>query len=189
MEQKPLGIEAWEKWMVEKAIVIRKQQRRESCKLKREKEVELRAQNEKQEKLKSGEEKVKDWIERKNLADKLHKKVNIRQEKVKNEVNEQKKQQIMEKSDRKYQDWIDEKKNKEKEQKRLAKEEKRKKAMEKEDRQKKCQEAFDSWSKDAQKRPKSAHSSLGYTSGKLTGTCTCIHCLWIDAVFCKLHYY
>ena len=61
------------------------------------------------------------------------------------------------------------------EQRRLEKEKKKKEEEEKLEKQKKCDEAFNEWCKKSvnKVRPKSAHNSFGYTSGKLTGEYMC----------------
>lgn len=159
----------WEQWMVAKAKEHRERLSQETQRQQRAAEEEQARKEEKARKLKEGESKINEWIEKKAISEKHRKLQSARREHAKKEVEDAKKAEVEQKTQVKLAEWQEEKLNREKEARRKEREKKRKEQEEKEAKQKKCQAAYDEWYKKAQRRPKSAHSSLGYTSGKLTG--------------------
>lgn len=160
---------AWEDWIVRKAKETLKEQKKEQQRLEKERKAEELKRQEKEEKLKQAEKKIKDWVEKKNLSEKLQKRMAIKQEETKKELEEDTEKAKSEKAKIVYRKWLKTKLNKEKELKEKEEEKKKEDEARKLEKEKKCEETYKEWCKKATNRPKSSHSSFGYTSGKLTG--------------------
>jgi DNA repair exonuclease SbcCD ATPase subunit len=159
----------WEKWRLRKVKEELEQKEKEEKQLQKQRQEEERKRKEKEESEQKAAEKYNEWLEKKCIQLKTVRKQEQRRSKTKAEIEAEKKAETERKAQEKFDEWMAEKKKKQAEQKKKEAEKKKKEEEEKKERQKRAEEKYEEWCKQAQRRPKSSPSSLGYAGGKLTG--------------------
>ncbi|EDO49893.1 predicted protein [Nematostella vectensis] len=162
------ALSPWEEWLVRKTAEQREKQMRIREKRRKEKEEFEKQRKLKEDKQKEIEEKINEWIDKKNKEILKSKTSSQKLQEQKQAEKEEQNRTIEEKSKIAFDKWMSEKLKRDSK----KKEEEERKAREEKDKliekKMKSEQAYEEWLKKAKSRPKSIPDNYCYAGGVLT---------------------